>query len=216
VEKPRADGSRIISSDEAISFAYESLKERGILERELFARAIRDGKPDRPQLVQVTDQEDQFYYLIRYRIKGLDAAVVALDARFGTFREAIAYSEPLRFFKLTSKEIPRLLRKGIPLEERLETVRDRIISRLVQNINVVKQPGVTLGWNLPQLNEILELELARFRQPIRQLVIRPQEINVHPLMVWQPSAQSSSLLYPFYQVNTPRMNYVRAADCPVY
>lgn len=272
-EKPRADGRQIISPEQAIEFTREILEERGTLERELFARAIKSGTPAEPQLVKILDREDQFYYLVRYQIEGQDAAVVALDARFGVFLEAIAYHRPLRFFRPTPAEIPSLLTKPLTLEEGVEDVRDRIIDWLAQNVDPAlpggipgwsfsfavrlarlifsfrlnlsleqRQPGTSAvqaprlspqssdqekasrqrrlqpsGWDMQRLRNMLDTEIARLRQPIGYREIRPEELNVHPMMVWQPSAESISMLYPFYQVGIPGQEiYIRAADGEVF
>jgi hypothetical protein len=215
VEKPRADGRQIIKAEQAVALAKDLLAERGSLERELFARAIKQGKPAKPQLVQVLDKKDQFYYLVRWQIDGQDAALVAIDARFGVFHEAIAFHKPLISFRVSPAEIPRLLERRFVEEERIEDVRDRIVHRLIQRLDP-RQPGLA-GWELQPLRDMLEVELARSRQPAHSFEVRPEEINVHSMMVWQPAAQSMSMLYPFYLVNTPqRPYYVRAIDAAVF
>lgn len=207
-DAPHADGRRILDPEQIVELSRRALKERGTLKRELFARAVEGGTPAKPQLVQMLDREDRFYYLVRYQIEGQDAAVIALDARFGVFLEGIAYRRPLRFFRITAGAIPRLLSKGLVLEERLEDVRDRIIGLLAAE---PCRPDREL------LHRRLEVELARLRQPIGHREPHAEEIDVHPLMVWQASAASLSMLYPFYQVNTPRRRiYIRAADAGIF
>jgi len=138
------------------------------------------------------------------------------DARYGIFLEAIAFHRPLRFFRLGPREVPKVLREGLTIEERLEDVRDRIINRLMASVDL-KQPGVLPGWDFQRLRGMLDREIALMRQPITRLQFRPEEISVHPLMVWQPTAESMSLLYPFYQVNTPKRRiYVRVADAALF
>jgi hypothetical protein len=204
-ERPLADGRRLIDPDRAVQLTRQVLEERGTLRRELFARAVGQGTVARPQLVQNLDREDQYYYLVRFQRDGRDAAVVALDARFGIFLEAIAYHQPVQFFR-PANELPRLLARGVPREERLEDVRDRLLDRWSG------QPG-----DPRRFRRDLEAELARLREPLGRYQPRPEEVSVHPVMVWQPSPGSMSMLYPYYLVNTPKRRlYVRAADGEIF
>jgi hypothetical protein len=221
VEKPLFDGRDLINPDEAIKAAFHLLRERGAAERPLFARALEAGQPAAPHLVQVSDREDTFYYLVRIQVRGEDLAVIALDARFGTFLEAIAYHKPLRFFALTPEEVPGRFKEGLVLHENLENVRDRIIQRLQKVTGPVQPAGrpasLLPGVELAQVNRILAEEIARARRPQVYRRFRTPELSVHPVMVWQPSAESISRLYPSYSVATPRGNYlVRAADGLIY
>lgn len=215
-QSPLAEGRQIISPSQAVEFVHKHLEGRGMLRRKLFARAVEAGQVAEPQLVQTRHREDQFYYLTRFQINEGDAAVVALDARSGIFLEAIAYHKPVRFFGVAPKEIPRLLEKGFTIYERTEDVRNRIVGQLHHYLNP-ERCGLAPEVVTQRLHHILDLELARLRQPLLHRQFRPEEINVHSTMVWQPSAQSMSPLYPAYLVSTPRQNlYVRAADGLVF
>jgi hypothetical protein len=215
-DRPMADGRELINPEQAIEIARRLLEERGTIQLKTFARALSEGTPVKPLLVQSIDRRDRFYYLLRWQINGLDAAAVALDARFGIFLEGIAYQEPLRFIRLSPREVPRLLLQGLTEGERMEDVREQIIGRLMEGMDL-RRPGALPGWGMHDLRRLLDFELDRLRRPPARLILRLEEIQVHPLAVWQPCAESLSMLYPFYLVTTPRRTYyVRLGDAAIF
>jgi hypothetical protein len=220
VEKPRADGKEIIAPERMLEFAQEILIERELVVPPDVEAGPTHGirppliqlKPAAPQLVHALDRRDQFYYLLRYQIDELDALVLLVDARFGTFMEAITFPKPIRFFGIAPEDIPEILKQGLFLEDSIEEVRERIINYLIQNLDL-KDSGRVMPSNLDRIRETVDGELYRLRQPLEHIRMWPELIQIHPVMAWHPNPYSLSMLYPYYQVNILSFQvYIRAND----
>lgn len=208
-QKPLADGKQLLSSEQIIEIAEKILKDRGIIKRKLYKQALEGCTLAKPQLVKILNKEDQFYYLLRYQIKGHDLAALAIDARFGTLLECIAYNKPVRLFRYQSGQIPQVLMRNPQLSESIEDIRERLVSHITSNYDS-NNPSTIFN---ERFQNLLDKEILQARRQFIFNRLRREEISVHPTMVWQPSAQCISPLYPSYLVSTPKRNiYVRAAD----
>jgi hypothetical protein len=207
-----ATGTEILAPELAVELARRVLEEEGLLDQELFRRAVESCEPSEPSLVRRVDVDDQFYYLVRFQPDvGQDLAVVAVDARFGSFLEAIAYPDPVASRVSSPDEVPSVLEAGVPTRPSVELARDRLIARVLESPVMAETHNPALA--LFELRDVLGVELARLRQPGEAVTFRREEILVHQLMVWRPCGPTNSLLYPWYLVSTPiKSVYVRAAD----
>lgn len=89
VERPDRpfDGTRILDAEEAGRQARRGLSAHGLDGRERWARSLDAGSPGKPLLVQRLDRLDHFYYVVPFS-GGDDDVAVAVDARFGDYRQA--------------------------------------------------------------------------------------------------------------------------------
>ena len=92
----RFNGDRIIPVRDAISIGTEWI-ERNLSKDEAWGRVLRETRPAAEEAcitVQRLDRLDDYYYLIpQVTGRGLTNAVVAVDARFGDFQQAISLPE---------------------------------------------------------------------------------------------------------------------------
>ena len=89
--RKRAEGRQLLRPATAIKNALAGLERHGLPGRKEWKWALDDTEPGTPVLVQRLDEIDSYYYivpLVRGRL-GVTAAV-AVDARFGDYRQAIA------------------------------------------------------------------------------------------------------------------------------
>jgi hypothetical protein len=85
------DGSRIISAQEALSFAAHALETHELAKHDCpLAHSLRGARPDGAHLVQRLDREDEFYYLVTVHQAGKPTAILRGDALYGTFHGALA------------------------------------------------------------------------------------------------------------------------------
>jgi hypothetical protein len=88
------DGSQIISSKEALSFAARALESHELLQHECpLKHAVRGAHPTAAHLVQRLDRDDEFYYLIVAEQNGKPAALLRGDALHGDFHGALALTK---------------------------------------------------------------------------------------------------------------------------
>jgi hypothetical protein len=90
----RADGRRLISAADAITFAYAGLEENHLAQSKFGGDALRSGRFADPLLVQRLDRRSDFYYLIPWERDGRIVALADVDARFGVFKSFRVLSEP--------------------------------------------------------------------------------------------------------------------------
>jgi hypothetical protein len=87
----RASGDRLLRPDAAVRSALAGLQRHGLPERKSWKAALDRAEPGTPVLVQRLDEIDSYYFIVPFERprKGVTAAV-AVDARFGNYRQAIA------------------------------------------------------------------------------------------------------------------------------
>jgi hypothetical protein len=93
-ERP-ADGRSLLDPGFAVEQAQVGLRRYGLLERDSWRPALEDTEPGEPVLVQRLDRVDSFYWIVPMSRRGeVVPAAVAVDARFGDYRQAIVLPEP--------------------------------------------------------------------------------------------------------------------------
>lgn len=87
----RARGETLLRPETAIKNALAGLRRHGLPDRKDWKGALNNAKPGTPVLVQRLDETDSYYFIVPLKRprKGITAAV-AVDARFGDYRQAIA------------------------------------------------------------------------------------------------------------------------------
>jgi len=87
----RARGETLLRPRMAIKNALAGVRRYGLPERKDWKRALEHAEPEKPMLVQRLDEIDSYYFIVplRRRRKGITGAI-AVDARFGDYRQAIA------------------------------------------------------------------------------------------------------------------------------
>jgi hypothetical protein len=90
VKRLRGDG--LMTPNAAIKHSMAGIQSFGLEKREGFEEAMKDTKPGKPVLVQHLDKVDSYYYVVplERHEEGLAKAAVAVDARFGDYRQTIA------------------------------------------------------------------------------------------------------------------------------
>src|SRR5262249_61804302 len=90
----RKGGDRILTPAVAGRRALEGLKRYGLFERESWKRVLGNADPGEPVLVQRLDHLDRFYYIVpMQRSQRRVGAFVSVDARYGTYNQALAVPE---------------------------------------------------------------------------------------------------------------------------
>jgi hypothetical protein len=88
------DGRRLVDAETAARLSVEALSETGLLERESWRRALEASRPGTPVLVQRLDRTDSFYWITPVGgEQGATTLAVAVDARYGDYRQAICAPE---------------------------------------------------------------------------------------------------------------------------
>jgi hypothetical protein len=106
---------RLLRAESIAEVAVMEMKARGLLERSAWAEAF-GGRPGRPILVQRLDRLDSFYYLVPFDgSDGAPGGAVAVDARYGNYRQSVVF---------TQKE-----RRGFRQFEELENVAEHVVDR---------------------------------------------------------------------------------------
>jgi Papain-like cysteine protease AvrRpt2 len=87
----RARGETLLRPATAIKNAFAGLERHGLFARKDWKRALSNTQPGTPMLVQRLDETDSYYFIVplKRRRKRITAAI-AVDARFGDYRQAIA------------------------------------------------------------------------------------------------------------------------------
>ena len=87
----RASGETLLKPEAAVRSALAGLKRHGLPDREDWKGALTNAEPGEPVLVQRLDEIDSYYFIVPFERsrRGVTAAV-AVDARFGSYRQAIA------------------------------------------------------------------------------------------------------------------------------
>lgn len=89
------EGSRLITTEDAVKFAMRGIKEHDLLTDKIFSKAIKGAKPSKPILVQRLDQPDTFYYLVPM-IKNTDVtSLLSVDGLYGNFRGGHVLDSPI-------------------------------------------------------------------------------------------------------------------------
>jgi hypothetical protein len=90
----RFDGARVLTRDEALRLALESVSEFKLAERKRWQPALANVKAQPPLLVQRLDHADSFYYIVPLGATPDRAtAGIVLDARYGHYLESVALPE---------------------------------------------------------------------------------------------------------------------------
>jgi hypothetical protein len=93
-ERP-ADGRSLLDPGFAVEQALAGLRQYGLLERGIWRSSLDGTEPAEPVLVQRLDRVDSFYWIVPMSRRGeVVPAAVAVDARFGDYRQAIVLPEP--------------------------------------------------------------------------------------------------------------------------
>jgi len=93
IEPPpkRAGGERLLPPDAALEYARVGLQLYGLDQKAAWKHVWRGTEPGRPVLVHRLDQIGSYYYIVPFvSRKETVAAAVAVDARFGDYRQTIA------------------------------------------------------------------------------------------------------------------------------
>jgi hypothetical protein len=201
--KVRADGSRLISSDEAEDFARQIIEDQELLVSDRVAEGL-SGLRVQSHLVEVLDDSDRFYYLVRFQEEGGDLVVVAVDAFLGRFMEGMAYDEPVAHFGPSREAIPELLAAGVPVRPTMEGIRESYFDDALR--------GSARTGDLLDFMRHVELELERFAA-YNRIHVRPEELVVHPLMTFDPCVDGVSYIHPSFAAMTPkRAIHIRSLD----
>jgi hypothetical protein len=212
IQRRRGDGSQLIGPERILELVQERARERGLLQIEATAQALLRGRPTRPQLVQVADAEEKLYYLIRYQLNGLDAAIVAIDARYGFLLEWMSLPKPKALVTVEPEEAVDLVVRSERAEQSLTATRDRILDQVRQDLEHQQRQGLR-ELSADRLTTMLDRELAAIRRSLHPQALRSATMSVHPVMSWRSTPDNYSLLFPYYVVNTPDQQlYVSALD----
>lgn len=121
-KKYRADGRKLISTDHAIRFAEDGLKDYGLHESKISAEVIEAGKPGKPQLVLRLDRPDTYYYLLPWQREEKTMALVQVDARFGIFNSLQLLTSPMKEWLVSRESVAKRI-DGLKLEIKEDGVR---------------------------------------------------------------------------------------------
>ncbi|MEB3361000.1 MAG: hypothetical protein VKI42_02615 [Synechococcaceae cyanobacterium] len=91
----QSDGKRLISAKQTLELASAALNDYRLQESELGA-SFREGRLGRPVLVQRLDRPNDYYYLTPWEQSDGIMGFLDVDARFGVFKSARAFSHPER------------------------------------------------------------------------------------------------------------------------
>ncbi|HEY5750632.1 MAG TPA: hypothetical protein VIU12_31435 [Chryseolinea sp.] len=106
--KPLFDGRRIINRNEATEAAQAGLKHYNMFKKDGWSDRFNNRTPNEPLLVQRLDRMDSYYYMIPYRNSdNHSTSVVNVDARFGDYKQAAYFKEPLPHFEKNFHEKER-------------------------------------------------------------------------------------------------------------
>jgi hypothetical protein len=90
----RKAGDRLLTRGQAARAASAGLKAFGLYERERWRHALSNTNPGDPVLVQRLDHLDRFYYIVpMHRTQRRIPVLVNVDARYGTYQQAVALSD---------------------------------------------------------------------------------------------------------------------------
>jgi hypothetical protein len=131
VEPPRRrlPGDRIIPGKAAMKYAAEGLERFGLPDRKGYSEAFKGARPTEPVLVHRLDRRDSFYYIVPYEQKEkIVSAAVAVDARFGDYRQTIALPHGGSSI-LTGLDRNEILERIVGQEIRLPCSREEVIVR---------------------------------------------------------------------------------------
>jgi len=117
-----ADGRKLISTDHAIKFAEDGLKDYGLHKSKISAEVIEAGKPGKPQLVLRLDRPDTYYYLLPWQREEKTTAFVQVDARFGIFNSIQLLTSPMREWLVSRESVAKRI-DGLKLEIKEDGVR---------------------------------------------------------------------------------------------
>lgn len=117
------DGSKIISAQEALSFAAHALETHELAKHDCpLAHSLRGARPASAHLVQRLDRDDEFYYLVVAHQAGKPAAILRGDALYGTFHGALELRNVERPPIIEREEALAALRQHVDLGEGLGRV----------------------------------------------------------------------------------------------
>lgn len=125
----RLPGDRLLKPSQAIELAITGLRRVGLLERSEWAGVFEATEPATPVMVQRLDVADSFYCLVPFvNGRGVVAAVVDVDGRFGDYRQAMALPETeTSLFAVLEERAVREMAVGRRLE--LENGRGSLLVR---------------------------------------------------------------------------------------
>jgi hypothetical protein len=202
----KRDGDRVLGPDEAIELAREGVLEAEFQESPEFVRAIEDGKPGEPLLVQAIGNEDDYYYLVPFlRDSEVALGVAIVDARFGDLGSVTASAEGAPFRVRTRDEVLRLVTEDRDLvmghlEERQQSLAEAIAE-------------LTEGGRADprELRALLMRHLAWVREPLHRQHFRPETTQVSSVLVWTPLLPAASFANPYYVVTSGKQQvFVKA------
>lgn len=89
--QPRSAGDRLITPANAIARLKAGLESYGLVQRRRWRDALQGTKPGTPVLVRRLDRLDSYYYIVPLQRSAKRTAVLGrIDARYGTYRSAVA------------------------------------------------------------------------------------------------------------------------------
>ena len=125
----RFDGEQLITDENVIQLAMETIKKKILPQDEIWTKSMEGVKPEGTIMVQRLDRIDEYYYIIPLARNSRGAtAALTYDARFGDFQQAISFSrqEPRILQPLTTKEVMnKFVGKTLNLGKRVRPLRFR-------------------------------------------------------------------------------------------
>lgn len=220
VRRPRRPGDRLITPEEAVELAREAVEEHELARDPKFKEALERGRVAEPRLVQATELEDTFYYIVPFVAPGDERttlAAICVDARFGDLWNAAAEPEGFPCIRITPEEAVELVRRRPPQDrEPIERVVDRLVEHTLTWADRVRSGGLTADM-LASLQDTLTRQLILEREPVSTLQPRRETLEVARTLVWQVSQAGVSPRQAFYVVQSPTTRYyVKAADGRVF
>ncbi len=127
--KERLSGENLIDLPNAVKLAKRGLKEFNLDKRQPWENALAKAEAGIPRLVQRLDRIDSYYYIVPFsNNRNSGSLAVAVDARFGNYRQSIALPKGSLGFDIgfSHEKILNLILQG-PIE--LERPKGRILVR---------------------------------------------------------------------------------------
>jgi hypothetical protein len=200
-------GDKLITPDEAATFAREAIDEYQLLELPLGGEAFARAKAGRPVLVSALEYEDTFYYIVPFQLDRRSVSGhVLVDARFGDMWSAIGHpgGEPL--IRLTPEDVRRqIVERKTPILHR-EALRERLIGEMYRLLADARRQR-----DESDLLERARLTIDAALADKTQLRVREEVLEVSQTLVWAATPVSPTPINAFYQVTAGRERFYVSA-----
>lgn len=179
-------GDRLINAEEAAKLAVEGALGR-FGEMPHLRRALDSGRIGRPRLVAREDSRGSYYYLVPV-LAGREErvlAVIMVDGLYGDVLGISATEEPYPLWLVDENEArERVSREPIPVYESLDTAADRLVQRMYGRDAGEAEQRLTLRQSVTGA-------LVAYAQPRQYATLRPIEVEISPVLVWDPCSGTS-------------------------